>query len=214
VPPGTLPDADDALAAMAGVRRDVWGRMREQALTGFELCSDGKLHHTTLEAKAITMLAEVEKRERRKADDRRRQMASYYRKKAKQTGNGTPEPPSETVAAPLSEVSIASPPSAPHNMSTAPSQSNEPATSCGDAIRDAKSHGVNGQAAPTSSPHEAMSKIEPTTKPTIVEWNTHVKNYRVHGHWSWRELGPSPQSPGCRAPSFVLIRHGYREAQA
>jgi hypothetical protein len=40
VPVGSLPDNDEALAAMVGLRRDVWQRVRAQALYGFTVCSE------------------------------------------------------------------------------------------------------------------------------------------------------------------------------
>src|ERR1700730_18674274 len=60
VPAGSLPDNDEALAAMVGLRRDVWHRVRALALDGFARCSDGRLgrlyHHVIVE-KAISVLA-------------------------------------------------------------------------------------------------------------------------------------------------------------
>jgi hypothetical protein len=176
VPAGTLPDADDALAAMAGLRRDVWCRMREQALTGFELRSDGRLHNATLEAKASAMLAEVEKRERRKADDRRRQKASYDRKKlAQQTGNGTPEPPAETVAASPSDVSTTPshlpphlPPASPPPMVAMSSRPNEPVISNDDPVSDGKPHTSNGQTAPTTLAGPQHERAKTETQPVAV----------------------------------------------
>jgi hypothetical protein len=216
VPAGSLPDEDDKLRAMVELERPVWEQVRAQALTGFTLCADGRLYDPGIVEKAIIMLAEVEKRERRKADDRRRQKLHYDRK----VGKAPPKPNTETsqgVGDRHHDETSAAPPPAPHPNATAPSQPNAPVISHDDPVRDVKSHVGNGQTGPTalaSPQHETVTKIEPTKKPTIREWDDLVKNYRVHGHWSWRELGPSPQSPGCRAPSFVLIRHGYREAQA
>lgn len=47
VPAGSLPDDDVALCRLADLGRDVkaWKKVREQALHGFSLCSDGRLYH-------------------------------------------------------------------------------------------------------------------------------------------------------------------------
>ena len=150
------------------------------------------------------MLAEAEKRERRKADDRRRQKLFYYRK----TGKVPPKTHAETSCGGGDrhddETSTAPSPSPPP-MGTAPSPSNEPSISHGDPVRDVKSHTSNGQTAPTAlarPPHKA-------DKLTIAEWEAKVHKYRISGDWSWRSLGPSPRFPKCRAPSFILAKHGY-----
>jgi hypothetical protein len=48
VPAASLPDNDTELANLAGYGRVVkeWRKVREQALTGFVKCSDGRLYHT------------------------------------------------------------------------------------------------------------------------------------------------------------------------
>ena len=50
VPAGSLPDDDVALCRLADLGRDVkaWKKIREQALHGFVLCSDGRLYHAYL----------------------------------------------------------------------------------------------------------------------------------------------------------------------
>lgn len=78
VPAASLPNDDAALARLADLGRDVkaWRRMRERALHGFELCSDGRLYHRFLAKQALVAwdkrLAEREKkrawRERQKKD--------------------------------------------------------------------------------------------------------------------------------------------------
>jgi len=236
VPPGTLPDADDALAAMAGLRRDVWQRMREQVLDGFEKASDGRLHHHVLEAKAITMLAEAERRERRRADDRRRQKLHYDRK----TGKAPPKPngcaPVMTPADVSMTISNPSPSSIPP-MGAMSSQPNEPVIARDDPLRDGKPHTSNGQTAPTTfagPQHEraktetqpvAVSRVQPAipagveigtpgypwdpTTFTDEEWDRVVARYVASGSWAVRSLGPPPRFPGCKAPALVLYKHGY-----
>src|SRR5260221_1814729 len=210
VPAGSLPDDDHHIAAVAGLALDdAWVLTKAQALTGFTLHSDdGRLYHPVITEKAITVLAEVEKRERRKADDRRRQKAHYDRKKAKQT---TPEPAetSRDVGDRQHDATSAAPAPSPPPMGTAPSPPNEPATSCGDPVRDAKPHALNGQAAPAAlagPQHEIMTKTDIQPNLTIAQWEAEVQKYRVHGTWSWRSLGPSPRFPKCRAPSFILAK--------
>jgi Protein of unknown function (DUF1376) len=55
VPAGSLPNDDDDLASFVGFGRDVrkWRRLREGALRGFQLCSDGRLYHPVLAEKAL-----------------------------------------------------------------------------------------------------------------------------------------------------------------
>ncbi len=47
IPAGSLPDNDTMLMRLVGLGRDArtWKKHREEALYGFELCSDGRLYH-------------------------------------------------------------------------------------------------------------------------------------------------------------------------
>lgn len=47
-PPGSLPNDDRMLASYAGVSAATWRRIRDVALRGFVLCSDGRLYNKTL----------------------------------------------------------------------------------------------------------------------------------------------------------------------
>jgi len=159
VPGGSLPDNDEALAAMVGLRRDVWQRVRALAL------------------------AEVEKKERRKADDRRRQKAYYDRQKlAKPNGNGTPEPNEETRStSPVEALTVVSTaphpvaplgtPSIPH-MRTAPLCPDNPAVSHVDEVRDGKPHTSNGQTAATALTNQAKLKPAQPAIPAGIEVGT------------------------------------------
>jgi hypothetical protein len=82
-------DNDEARAAMIGLRRDVWQRVRALALDGFARCSDGRLYHYVIVEKARAAFAGIEKREKRKADDRRRQNDISRPPKAGAGGGGT-----------------------------------------------------------------------------------------------------------------------------
>ena len=55
VPASSLPDDDLELANLAGYGRFIkdWRKVREQALTQFVKCSDGRLYHETVSAKAL-----------------------------------------------------------------------------------------------------------------------------------------------------------------
>lgn len=67
VPAGSLPDAEQALAAYAGFGRDLksWKKVRDGALRGFVKCSDGRLYHPVVAEKAIDAWAQrVEHREK------------------------------------------------------------------------------------------------------------------------------------------------------
>lgn len=55
VPAASLPDDDRALAKFAGYGRSIaaWKAVREGALRGFTLCSDGRLYHDVVAEKAL-----------------------------------------------------------------------------------------------------------------------------------------------------------------
>jgi hypothetical protein len=234
VPPGSLPDDDVELCAMAGLERPVWETVRDRALEGFARCSDGRLYHPGIVAKAITMLAEVEKRERRKADDRRRQKLHYDRK----TGKAPPKPNTETpslVTATPSPVAPLGNPSHPC-IEPPPSPSSEPAISCGDPVHNGKPHPLNGQAAPTTLAGHQHERAKTETQPAAVsraqpaipagvevgtpgynwdpeqltqsDWDRVVGKYALSGTWA-HCLGPVPGYLGCKAPAEVLFRRGF-----
>jgi Protein of unknown function (DUF1376) len=56
VPAASLPNDDRILAAFSGAG-ERWPQVREMALRGFELCSDGRLYHRTLSLDAIKAFA-------------------------------------------------------------------------------------------------------------------------------------------------------------
>lgn len=55
VPAGSLPDDERALAHLSGFGRDLrsWRSVRDEALRGFEKCSDDRLYHPVIAEKAI-----------------------------------------------------------------------------------------------------------------------------------------------------------------
>lgn len=82
VPAASLPDDDSVLCRLAGLGRDVkaWKRIREGALHGFVVCSDGRIYHRMLATEA------------KDAWDRRlkeRERKAAYRAKKFGTGRGT-----------------------------------------------------------------------------------------------------------------------------
>ena len=71
VPAGSLPDDDKQLARYAGFgRRDIdgWLEVREGALHGFEKCSDGRLYHPEICARAQAAWETKQKRRARTED--------------------------------------------------------------------------------------------------------------------------------------------------
>lgn len=64
VPCSSLPNDDKVLARMVGLGRDVeaWMQMRDRALHGFILCSDGRLYHPVVAEKALEFMGTKEKR--------------------------------------------------------------------------------------------------------------------------------------------------------
>jgi hypothetical protein len=59
VPAASLPDNDTELANLAGYGRVIkeWRKVREQALSGFVKCSDGRLYHSVIAEKAVHAFA-------------------------------------------------------------------------------------------------------------------------------------------------------------
>lgn len=70
-PPASLPNDDRVLAGFAGYARDLkaWQKIRDMALRGFVLCSDGRLYHPALAADALR--ASKARQQRRDAISRR-----------------------------------------------------------------------------------------------------------------------------------------------
>jgi hypothetical protein len=67
VPAASLPDDDRLLANLAGFGRDVdaWKAVREGALRGFALCSDGRLYHPVVAEKAMAAFESLQANLRR-----------------------------------------------------------------------------------------------------------------------------------------------------
>ncbi len=74
-PAGSLPNSDRALCYHAGLDRNMraWHRVKEAALHGFILCSDGRLYHAFLVEKAREALGKRESDRKRQAQRRARQ---------------------------------------------------------------------------------------------------------------------------------------------
>ena len=55
VPAASLPDDDRLLASLAGYGRDIdgWLKVKEVAMRGFVLCSDGRFYHQVIAEKAL-----------------------------------------------------------------------------------------------------------------------------------------------------------------
>lgn len=86
VPAGSLPDAEQALAAYAGFGRDLksWKKVRDGALRGFVSCSDGRLYHPVVAEKAIDAWAQrlehravKESKNKRKEKERKDRAAMF-----------------------------------------------------------------------------------------------------------------------------------------
>ena len=74
IPATSLPDDDRVLAAFAGVSLAKWRRIRDMAMRGFVLCSDGRYYHQVLSQEALQAWGKrVAYRERRARDTERMQ---------------------------------------------------------------------------------------------------------------------------------------------
>lgn len=77
IPAGSLPDDDARLCNLAGLGRDMktWKRVKEEALHGFVLCTDGRLYHKFLCGMAVEAAEERDRYARRRTADRERKAA-------------------------------------------------------------------------------------------------------------------------------------------
>ena len=83
VPAGSLPNAEQSLAAYAGYGRDVksWRKVRDGALRGFVECADGRLYHPVVAEKAAEAWAQrVDHREGKANELARKQREREERK--------------------------------------------------------------------------------------------------------------------------------------
>lgn len=86
-PAGSLPNDDRVLASFAGVPPARWRKVREMAMRGFVLCSDGRLYHPVLCADARRAWAAKEKR---KADREAEATRLRLWREARRNGRSTP----------------------------------------------------------------------------------------------------------------------------
>lgn len=90
VPAASLPDDDRVLAAFSGAGAK-WRKVKEMALRGFVLCSDGRLYHKTLASEATAAYA------RKLAFQKKRTVDAERLSKWRSTRSETPaETPNET----------------------------------------------------------------------------------------------------------------------
>lgn len=89
-PPASLPNDDRILAAFSGAGAR-WPKVKEMALRGFVICSDGRLYHQVLADEAN---AAWQKRKAYKADQER--LRAWRENKRKGVSETVPETPSET----------------------------------------------------------------------------------------------------------------------
>lgn len=102
VPSGSLPNDDGKLCNLAGLGRDLktWRRVRDQALHGFIVCSDGRLYHDFLCRRAMEAAAERERYSKRRAADRERKAAGNSAGIPPENPEPPPEPPPENPEIP------------------------------------------------------------------------------------------------------------------
>ncbi len=91
-PACSLPNDDRVLASFAQVPAAKWRKVRDMALRGFVLCSDGRLYHRVLAADAIRAHAA--------AEQRRKAIQSRWSKRGDGNGGNT-EPPMKPPTGPI-----------------------------------------------------------------------------------------------------------------
>ena len=100
VPAGSLPNDELTLCNLAGFGRDMktWRRIRNIALRGFILCTDGRLYHTFLCPMAKEAHEEKCRFEKRRAADRERKRAGVPSEADTTSAGIPPEAPLEEAA--------------------------------------------------------------------------------------------------------------------
>lgn len=89
VPAGSLPNDERVLAAFSGAGK-TWPKVREVALRGFILCSDGRLYHKTLcDDVRRAALAKAKRKERTKAATEARNVHRYVDRYVEQSDDVT-----------------------------------------------------------------------------------------------------------------------------
>lgn len=83
VPPGSIPNDERTLAAFSGAGTR-WKKVREMALRGFVLCSDGRLYHKVLCADVL--------RAAKHKDERRQRTAAATEARRRRNDGDTPPP--------------------------------------------------------------------------------------------------------------------------
>ncbi|WP_336492205.1 hypothetical protein [Methylobacterium nigriterrae] len=91
VPAGSLPDDDRMLANLAGFGRGPaalaeWEKVKDEALSDFELCSDGRFYSRTLAAKTLEAW---ESKSAQKARTEKAREAARRRQAEQQSGTGS-----------------------------------------------------------------------------------------------------------------------------
>jgi uncharacterized protein YdaU (DUF1376 family) len=86
IPAASLPNNDESLAHLAMCSDDEWNVIKEQALSGFVLCSDGRFYHPVIAEKAMNCwtkkLADQERTKNAIAERKRK-----YEEKQRQRDN-------------------------------------------------------------------------------------------------------------------------------
>ncbi|AQU86204.1 hypothetical protein B0W47_00615 [Komagataeibacter nataicola] len=88
LPAGSLPNSDRALATLADFGRDVkaWQAVKERALHGFILCSDGRLYHPMLCQEALDAYEERLRKSKKRLKDKER-LQAWREMRRKQNGD-------------------------------------------------------------------------------------------------------------------------------
>ena len=104
-PAGSLPDNDATLSRMAGLGRgahaaEQWEKIKDDALSDFVLCQDGRFYSRTLAPRALEAWASTESQRNRTAAARR---ARYPKSEASPTGSSVASSVAENVTGSVTE---------------------------------------------------------------------------------------------------------------
>jgi hypothetical protein len=239
VPAGSLPGNDRLLANLAGYGRDLegWVTIKNDAMRGFIECSDGRLYHPLVCEKAIE--ADEQRNKQRKRTEAATSARRNGNRDDKRNDdhptlpNPTLPKASKTAAKEQPRASddfeslkrVYPKRAGNYGWKAAERKFNsliktgvDPKIIIAAAVRLGESlrSRVGTEFIPMPASwlnsedflESAVAAFDETAPP---DWDLVLSSYKKFGHWS-RSAGPDPDSPACRAPSEMLIKHGIRSS--
>ncbi|MDH1865711.1 YdaU family protein [Pseudomonas chengduensis] len=174
VPAGSLPDAEQALAAYAGFGRDLksWKKVRAGALRGFVKCSDGRLYHPVVAEKAIDAWAQrVEHRAAKESENKRKEKERQDRARIfaalREAGQVLPyNTPTKALREAFAALELPESPVTSHGPVTVTGHAPDTAkTGRGTGNREGEGQGIEPPLAPLGDQSQGQQPEAPAKKP-------------------------------------------------